>query len=48
MQGSEYLRDIVIDSTRVLPLATGVFSDLNIRVEDDREAGVGGGEAPPE
>ena len=37
IKGSEYLRDVVIDSAQVLPLAKGVFAGLNIRVEDDRE-----------
>jgi uncharacterized protein YjbI with pentapeptide repeats len=37
IKGSEYLRDVVIESTQVLPLAQGVFAGLNIRVEDDRE-----------
>jgi hypothetical protein len=40
IKGSEYLRDVVIDSTQVLPLAKGVFASLNIRVEDDRETDV--------
>jgi uncharacterized protein YjbI with pentapeptide repeats len=38
LKGGEYLRDVVIDSSQVLPLAVGVFSGLHIRVEDDREA----------
>ena len=38
IKGGEYLRDIVIDSTQVLPLANQVFAGLNIRVEDDRDA----------
>jgi uncharacterized protein YjbI with pentapeptide repeats len=48
IKGSEYLRDVVIDSAQVLPLAQGVFAGLNIRVEDDREADVGpiAGEEP--
>jgi uncharacterized protein YjbI with pentapeptide repeats len=37
LKGSEYLRDVVIDTSQVLPLATGVFGGLNIRIEDDRE-----------
>ena len=37
LKGGEYLRDIVIDSAQVLPLALRVFSSLGIRVEDDRE-----------
>jgi uncharacterized protein YjbI with pentapeptide repeats len=37
MKGSEYLRDVVIESAQVLPLAQGVFAGLNILVEDDRE-----------
>jgi hypothetical protein len=36
IRGSEYLRDIVIDTSQVLPLATRVFSALDIRVDDDR------------
>ena len=40
IKGSEYLRDVVIESTQVLPLAKGVFAGLNIRVEDDRETDV--------
>jgi uncharacterized protein YjbI with pentapeptide repeats len=40
IKGSEYLRDVVIDSAQVLPLAQGVFGGLNIRVEDDRETDV--------
>jgi uncharacterized protein YjbI with pentapeptide repeats len=41
IKGSEYLRDVVIESSQVIPLAEGVFAGLNIRVEDDREADVG-------
>jgi uncharacterized protein YjbI with pentapeptide repeats len=37
IRGSEYLRDVVIDSSQVLSLAQGVFAGLNIRIEDDRE-----------
>jgi hypothetical protein len=37
MKGSEYLRDVVIDSAQVLPLAKGIFAGLNIRVEDERD-----------
>jgi uncharacterized protein YjbI with pentapeptide repeats len=40
IKGSEYLRDIVFESTQILSLAKGVFADLNIRVEDDRESDV--------
>ncbi len=40
IKGSEYLRDVVIDGTQVLPLAKGIFAGLNIRVEDDREPDV--------
>ena len=29
IKGSEYLRDVVIDSPQVLPLAKGVFAGLN-------------------
>ena len=38
IKGAEYFRDIVIDSTQVLPLALRVFSGLDIRIDDDREA----------
>lgn len=38
LKGGEFLRDVVIDSSQVLPLAIGVFAGLNIRVEDDRDA----------
>jgi uncharacterized protein YjbI with pentapeptide repeats len=38
IKGSEYLRDIVIETAQVVPLANGVFAGLNIRVEDDRDA----------
>ena len=38
LKGGEYLRDIVIDSAQVLPLAHRVFAGLNIRVDDEREA----------
>jgi uncharacterized protein YjbI with pentapeptide repeats len=41
IKGGEYLRDVVIETAQVLPLANGVFAALNIRVEDDREADVG-------
>jgi uncharacterized protein YjbI with pentapeptide repeats len=37
IKGGEYLRGIVIDSSQVLPLATRVFSALDIRVEDERD-----------
>jgi uncharacterized protein YjbI with pentapeptide repeats len=37
IKGGEYLRDIVIDSSQVLPLAMRVFTGLHIRVEDDRD-----------
>jgi uncharacterized protein YjbI with pentapeptide repeats len=40
IKGSEYLRDIVIDSAQVLPLAQGIFAGLNIRITDDRETDV--------
>ena len=36
LKGGEYLRDIVIDSPQVLPLALSVFSALGIRVDDER------------
>lgn len=38
IKGGEYLRDVVIDSSQVLPLATRVFSALEIRIQDDRNA----------
>jgi uncharacterized protein YjbI with pentapeptide repeats len=41
IKGSEYLRDVVIETAQVLPLANGVFAALNVRVEDDRDADVG-------
>ena len=37
IKGGEYLRDIVIDSTQVLPLALRVFSALGISIADERE-----------
>jgi Pentapeptide repeats (8 copies)/Pentapeptide repeats (9 copies) len=37
LRGGEYLRDITIDSSQVLPLALRIFAGLDIRVEDDRE-----------
>jgi uncharacterized protein YjbI with pentapeptide repeats len=40
IKGSEYLRDIVIDSAQVLPLAKGIFAGLNVRIEDDRDIDV--------
>jgi uncharacterized protein YjbI with pentapeptide repeats len=36
IKGGEYLRDIVIDSSQVLPLALRVFSALGIRIDDER------------
>lgn len=38
IEGGEYLRDVVIDSSQVLPLASRVFAGLHIRVEDDRNS----------
>ena len=38
LKGAEYLRDVGIDSSQVLPLAVGVFAGLHIRVDDDRES----------
>ena len=38
IRGGEYLRNVVIESAQVLPLAIRVFSALDIRVEDEREA----------
>jgi uncharacterized protein YjbI with pentapeptide repeats len=37
IKGGEYLRDIVIDSSQVLPLALRVFIALGIRVDDERD-----------
>jgi uncharacterized protein YjbI with pentapeptide repeats len=37
IKGSEYLRDVVIDATQMLPLAQGVFAGLNIRVDEERD-----------
>ena len=37
LKGSEYLRDVVIDSTQVLPLARGILAGLHILVDDDRD-----------
>jgi hypothetical protein len=37
IKGGEYMRDIVIDSTQVLPLALRVFSALGISVDDERD-----------
>jgi hypothetical protein len=37
IKGGEYLRDIVIDSSQVLPLALRVFFGLGIRVDDERD-----------
>jgi hypothetical protein len=36
IRGGEYLRDIVIDSSQILPLALRVFAALGIQVDDDR------------
>ena len=49
IKGSEYLRDIVIDSAQVLPLAKGIFAGLHIRIDDDRESDLrpSAGSAPP-
>jgi uncharacterized protein YjbI with pentapeptide repeats len=41
IKGGEYLRDVVIETAQVLPLARGVFAALNIRVEDDRGTDAG-------
>ena len=38
IKGAESLRDVVIDTSQVLPLAIRVFAALNIRVDDDRDA----------
>jgi uncharacterized protein YjbI with pentapeptide repeats len=38
LKGGEYLRNVVVDSSQVLPLAVAVFAGLNIRIEDDRDA----------
>jgi uncharacterized protein YjbI with pentapeptide repeats len=37
IKGGEYMRNIVIDSTQVLPLALRVFSALGINVDDERD-----------
>ncbi len=37
LEGAEYLRNIVIDSSQVIPLATPVFRALGIRIDDERE-----------
>ena len=37
IKGGEYMRDVVIDSSQVLPLAFRVFTGLGIRIEDERE-----------
>jgi uncharacterized protein YjbI with pentapeptide repeats len=36
LQGAIQLRNAIIDSTQVLPLALGVFAALDIRIDDDR------------
>jgi uncharacterized protein YjbI with pentapeptide repeats len=38
LQGAIHLRNAIIDSTQVLPLALGVFAALEIRIDDDRGA----------
>ena len=38
LKGGEHLRNVVIDSAQVLPLAIGVFAGLHIRIDDDRDA----------
>ena len=37
IKGGEYMRDVVIDSAQVLPLALRVFAGLGIRIEEERE-----------
>ena len=37
IKGGEYMRDVVIESSQVLPLALRVFAGLGIRIEDERE-----------
>ncbi|MFZ0248629.1 MAG: pentapeptide repeat-containing protein [Acidimicrobiales bacterium] len=37
IEGGQSMRDIIIDSAQVLPLALRVFMDLGIRIEDDRD-----------
>jgi uncharacterized protein YjbI with pentapeptide repeats len=37
LKGGEDLRNVVIDSSQVLPLATSVFGGLNIHIEDERD-----------
>jgi Pentapeptide repeats (9 copies)/Pentapeptide repeats (8 copies) len=39
IKGGEYVRDIVIDTEQVLPLALRVFTALGIRIEDTRDGG---------
>jgi len=41
LRGAEYLRDIVIDTTQVLPLARGVFAALHISIDDDPDPASG-------
>jgi uncharacterized protein YjbI with pentapeptide repeats len=38
LRGAIHLRNAIIDSTQVLPLALGVFAALDIRIDDDQEA----------
>jgi len=37
IKGAEYLRDAIIESSQVLPLALRVFSSLGISIDDERE-----------
>ncbi|HEX4126117.1 MAG TPA: pentapeptide repeat-containing protein [Acidimicrobiales bacterium] len=37
IKGGQSIRDIVIDSAQVLPLALRVFADLGIRIADERD-----------
>lgn len=38
LKGAMHLRNAIIDSTQVLPLALGVLAALDIEINDDREA----------
>lgn len=37
VRGAEYLRDVVIESAQVLPLALRMFFKLGISIDDERE-----------
>jgi hypothetical protein len=42
IRGGESFKDIVVDSTQVLPLALRVFAALHIEVDDERQASAPG------